>query len=248
MAIEELKIKGKKEKELETLVSNLDLKNIYKIKEGEEIKYFDYEAIDAIIDSYIPILLDIQKKYKSLSKNSLKQLTLRLNDALSQVFPLLEVIEDGMLEDIFFAKGDRKENLIPILQAVQEQFGYLSKMSMARISEHLYISLIEVYSVASFYTQFKFEKSGKHKITLCNGTACFVKGGNILADVVETKLGIKPGQTTEDRFFSFETAACLGCCAISPTMIVDGEIYGNMKPMKLKNLIKKLNKEILRLG
>ncbi|MHA2029531.1 MAG: NADH-quinone oxidoreductase subunit NuoE family protein [Candidatus Kariarchaeaceae archaeon] len=216
--------------------------------QGAEEEFFDFKAIDAIVDSYIPILLDIQKKYKNLSKNSLKLVTHRLNEALSQVFPILEIIEEGMLEDIFYIKGNKKENLIPILQAVQWQFGYLSKMSMLRIADHLNISQIEVFSVASFYTQFKFEKPGKHKITLCNGTACFVKGSNILIEAVEKKLGIKPGQTTEDRFFSFKTVACIGCCAISPSVIVDGEIHGKMKPVKLNRLIDKLKKEVFHPG
>ncbi len=245
--MESEKILEMKHKHKESSKYKEDLKTVIEVKDVEE-EFFDFKAIDAIIDSYIPILLDIQRKYNNLSKNSLKLVTHRLNDALSQVFPILEIIEDGMLEDIFYIKGKKKENLIPILQAVQEQFGYLSKMSMLRIAEHLNISLIEVYSVASFYTQFKFDKPGKHKITLCNGTACFVKGGNVLVEAVEKKLGIKPGETTVDRFFSFETVACLGCCAISPATIIDGEIHGKMKPAKLSRLIDKLKKEVFHPG
>ena len=133
--------------------------------------------------------------------------------------------------------------MIPILQDVQKEFGYLSKENMVRISEYLDLSPNEVFGVASFYQQFKFTIPGKYIISVCLGTACFVKGGKVLAETVKTKLGIQPGETTEDGMFSFERVACLGCCALSPVVKINDEIYGQIKPSKLLRLITRIIKK-----
>jgi NADH-quinone oxidoreductase subunit E len=150
---------------------------------------------------------------------------------------------DSTLQEIFTSKGKSQAELIPILQNVQQAFGYLSKKNMLKISEHLEMSPNEVYGVASFYQQFKFVKSGKHIISVCLGTACFVKGGKILAEAVKTKLGIEPGETTDDGLFSFERVACLGCCALAPVVQIDGEVFGQVKPSKLLRLINRIIKK-----
>ncbi len=150
---------------------------------------------------------------------------------------------DPTLHKILISKGKYQANLIPILQEVQMEYGFLSKDNMIRISEYLEISPNEVYGVASFYQQFKFTKPGKHIISVCLGTACFVKGGNVLAETVRTKLNINPGETTEDGLFSFERVACLGCCALAPVVQIDGEVYGQVKPAKLLRLINRIVKD-----
>ena len=150
---------------------------------------------------------------------------------------------DSTLQEIFTSKGKSQAELIPILQDVQHAYGYLSKSNMLKISEHLGMSPNEVYGVASFYQQFKFIPSGKHIISVCLGTACFVKGGKILAETVKTKLGIEPGETTEDGLFSFERVACLGCCALAPVVQIDGEVFGQVKPSKLLRLINRIIKD-----
>jgi NADH-quinone oxidoreductase subunit E len=150
---------------------------------------------------------------------------------------------DSNLQEILFSKEKYQANLIPILQEVQMEYGYLSKENMIRISEYLEISPNEVYGVASFYQQFKFSKPGKHIISVCLGTACFVKGGKILAETVRTKLNIEPGETTEDGLFSFERVACLGCCALAPVVQIDGEVFGQVKPTKLLRLINRIVKD-----
>lgn len=155
----------------------------------------------------------------------------------------VEEATNTTIQELLESEGKNRANLITILQEVQRKFGYLSKENMIKIGEHFEISANEVYGVASFYQQFKFEKSGKHVITVCLGTACFVKGGRILAETVRTKLGINPGEKTEDGLFSFERVACLGCCAISPVVQVDGEVYGQMRPAKLLRIINKILKE-----
>jgi NADH-quinone oxidoreductase subunit E len=147
---------------------------------------------------------------------------------------------DSTLQEILNSKGKYQANLIPILQEVQSEYGYLSKENMIRISEYLDISPNEVYGVASFYQQFKFTKPGKHVISVCLGTACFVKGGKVLAETVKTKLNIDEGETTEDGLFSFERVACLGCCALAPVVQIDGEVFGQVKPAKLLRLINRI--------
>ena len=150
---------------------------------------------------------------------------------------------DSTVQDILNSREKERKHLIPILQDIQKEFGFLSKENMIRISEYLEISPNEVYGVASFYQQFKFIKPGKHIISVCLGTACFVKGGNVLAETVRTKLNIEPGETTEDGLFSFERVACLGCCALSPVVQIDDEIYGQVKPSKLLNIINRMIKK-----
>ncbi|MFX0016597.1 MAG: NAD(P)H-dependent oxidoreductase subunit E [Promethearchaeota archaeon] len=156
---------------------------------------------------------------------------------------IVEEIGNTTLQKIFTSKKRSRSSLIPILQDIQSEFGYLSKENMIHIGEYIGMSFNEVYGVASFYKQFKFVKSGKHIITVCLGTACFVKGGQILAETVRTKLGINPDETTEDRLFSFERVACLGCCALSPVVQIDGEVYGEMKPAKLLRIINNIIRE-----
>lgn len=150
---------------------------------------------------------------------------------------------DTTLKNILDAKGKSQDHLIPILQEIQEEYGYISKENMIQISDYLEMSPNEVYGVASFYQQFRFTKPGKHIISICLGTACFVKGGSVLAEAVRNNLGIDPGETTEDGIFSFERVACLGCCALSPVVQIDGEVYGQVKPTKLLRIINKIIKE-----
>ena len=137
--------------------------------------------------------------------------------------------------------GDRK-NLIPILQEVQEKEKFLSAESISEISRHLGISQNDIYSVASFYSQFRFIKPGQHTIKVCQGTACHVRGGARVLDTVERELKIKAGQTTADGKYSLETVACIGACALAPTMVFDNEVQRNMTPQKVTDLLNMKNK------
>jgi NADH-quinone oxidoreductase subunit E len=132
---------------------------------------------------------------------------------------------------------DRK-NLIPILQEVQEKERYLSAESISEISNYMGISENDIYSVDSFYSQFRFKKPGEHTIKVCLGTACHVRGGARILNTVERELKIKPGQTTADGKYSLETVACIGACALAPTMVVDSEVHRQMTPQKVVNLFK----------
>jgi len=111
------------------------------------------------------------------------------------------------------------------------------------IADKLRISRNEVYGVATFYTQFKFHESGKHQIKVCMGTACHVKGSDMLVDEVEVHLGIRPGETSDDGVFSLERVACLGCCALAPVVMIDGEVHGRITRKKFVALLDELRKE-----
>ncbi len=138
--------------------------------------------------------------------------------------------------------GGERKNLIPILQEIQEKERYLSAEAISEISLHLGIPENDIYSVASFYSQFRFIKPGLHTIKVCQGTACHVRGGVRVLDTVERELKIKPGQTTADGRYSLETVACIGACALAPTMVIDNEVQRNMTPQKVTDLLNTRNK------
>jgi len=137
------------------------------------------------------------------------------------------------LEHILLKFSRGRDNLIPILQEVQQGFGYLPEGAMQEIADFLCLSNSTVYSVGTFYTQFKLVPSGKRVVRVCRGTACHVRGGARILREVEKRLGIKPGETTEDREYTLETVACIGACALSPTMTVDKETHGQMTTRKV---------------
>ncbi len=130
-------------------------------------------------------------------------------------------------------KGEPAD-LVPVLQRMQASEGYLSAEAVRRISRWLKVSENEVYGVATFYAQFRFCKPGRHHIKACLGTACHVKGGEQMLDVLKTRLGINPGETTTDGEYDLERVACLGCCALAPVVTFDGKAYGHMSVLKLQ--------------
>jgi len=138
-----------------------------------------------------------------------------------------------------FTGGDRS-NLIPILHAVQNEFGYLSPEAVTEISKHLRISKSHIFGVASFYKQFKFQPSGRHTIKVCLGTACHVRGAKIIAEEFERELDIKAGETTPDLEFSLETVNCLGACALGPVVVVDEKYHGQLNVAKTNTLLEAL--------
>ena len=135
-------------------------------------------------------------------------------------------------------KGERGD-IIPLLQKVQEMSGYISEEAVKRISRFLRISENQIYGVASFYSQFRFTEPGRNSIKICQGTACHVRGGRTLRELVEKELGISPGQTTGDKRFDFQRVACLGCCALAPVVQINDDIYSRMTTMRLKKVLDK---------
>ena len=127
--------------------------------------------------------------------------------------------------------------LIPVLQRVQEEMGYLPEEAISKIALFLGVPESEVYGVASFYAQFRFVRQGEHTIKVCQGTACHVRGGRRILEAVEREISIQPGETTEDYKFSLERVACFGSCALAPVLVVDKTVYGRMTTAKARKTL-----------
>ena len=147
------------------------------------------------------------------------------------------------LESILKRHSSQPHQLIEALQDVQEGYGYISEEAMREISKTLGVPLIEVYRVASFYKAFKLKPGGKYVITICNGTACHVRGAQLLLDQAVSQLGIKPGEVTDDGTFSIEHVNCLGACALGPITSENGSYHDHMTPAKLRKFINSLSRE-----
>lgn len=131
----------------------------------------------------------------------------------------------------------QKGALIPVLQETQEIYGYLPGESIKIISKELKIPPANVYGVATFYAQFHLSPRGRHVVRVCLGTACHVRGGAKILEAIETNLGIKDGDTTENLLFTIESVACLGACGLAPVMMVDDDTYGRLTPDKVAEVI-----------
>ena len=131
----------------------------------------------------------------------------------------------------------KQENLIPILQMVQRKLGYLPRESMLEISRSLDIPDIDVYSVVTFYNQFRLNPPGRHSIRVCLGTACHMKGGYITLDAWKRRLGIASGETTPDREFDLDIVACVGCCTMAPVTVVDDIPQAKVKPTEVDGIL-----------
>jgi len=127
---------------------------------------------------------------------------------------------------------------IPVLQKAQQEIGYLPEDVISEIAEFLGMTKNEVYGVATFYAQFRFERQGEHTVKCCQGTACYVQGGRRILDAVVNELGLTEGKsTTEDYKFSLEKVACFGSCALAPVMVVDKTVYGRLTPAKAREIL-----------
>ena len=143
---------------------------------------------------------------------------------------------DGVLAEYASAKG----SLITILQNTQDIYGYLPREAIELISEKTGIATSEIMGVGTFYTQFRFETVGKYLIMLCQGTACHVNSSELILQTIKDELGIEDGQTTADGLFSLKCVACLGCCSLSPVMMINEDTYGSLTPDKTKKILKEL--------
>ncbi len=144
-------------------------------------------------------------------------------------------------EILSFYKGKRSE-LVPILLEVQANFGYLPEEAILLIASFLNIDEGQIYSVASFYAQFRLTPLGRQQITICRGTACYIRGASRILEEVEKLVGIKEGETTPDLEYTLETVACIGCCALAPCLKIDNNVHGEMTSEKVRGFSPALNK------
>lgn len=141
------------------------------------------------------------------------------------------------LLEIFSHHHGTRDALIPILQDIQGELGYLPPEAMDAAARFCRMSPVEVYGVATFYAQFKFSPVGRNTIMVCQGTACHVMGGARILEEVANQLGVQPGQTTKDGEYTLETVACIGACALAPAMFVNKDTHGRLKPEKVAEIL-----------
>ena len=133
-----------------------------------------------------------------------------------------------------------KDNLIQMLNEVQEHYGYVPKEAQQELSEYLGIPMAEIYGVITFYSRFSLKPKGKYNISVCLGTACFVKGSQKIMDRLQERLKIEVGETTPDGKFSIEETRCVGACGLAPVFTVNGEVYGKATVQKLDQVLDEL--------
>ena len=143
------------------------------------------------------------------------------------------------VNQILEANENDRAHLIAILQDIQHEYNHLPQEILSHVADKLDIPLIDVYCVASFYKSFSLTPRGEHLITVCLGTACHVKGAPAVVDEIERKIGIRPGENSEDGQFTLETVNCLGACALAPIVVMDGEYYGQMTMKKVDTILGK---------
>lgn len=148
-------------------------------------------------------------------------------------------MESKEVNELFSGFKGEEGDLIPLLQRAQERLGYISERAVRHISRFLRMSENQIFGVASFYSQFRFIPPGRNSVRVCSGTACHVRGGQILGEAVERHLGISPGQTTLDRRFDFQRVACLGCCALAPVIQINKDVYSRMTVTRLREIVQR---------
>jgi NADH-quinone oxidoreductase subunit E len=141
------------------------------------------------------------------------------------------------LDALVDSYAGREEQLISLLQDIQAEFNYLPQGALVKVSQRLDIPLSRVFGVATFFSAFTLAARGRHMITVCQGTACHVRAGQRLVDVLEQKYGLRPGETTADSRFTLDTVYCLGCCTTGPIMVIDGKYESSMTPEKLDRVL-----------
>jgi len=147
--------------------------------------------------------------------------------------------ELAIIDGVVAECRQRKWALIPLVQSIQDKFGYILPQCIPAISEALGLFPSQVQGVISFYAQLYTEPRGKHIVRVCRGTACHVRGGKTILKLVKQHLGIQEGETTPDWEYTLETVACLGVCALAPNVVISDQVHGHMNPKKVEQLFKK---------
>jgi NADH-quinone oxidoreductase subunit E len=156
-----------------------------------------------------------------------------------------ENVDLSLLNDVLYEYRGIKGSLITILQHAQEIYGYLPLSVLDYIAKETGIKTSQVYGVATFYAQFRLSPVGENVIMLCKGTACHVNGADKIEEAIIEELNIHDGETTEDKLFTLNNVACLGCCSLSPVMMINGETYGSLTPQKTKKILRDIKSKSL---
>lgn len=143
------------------------------------------------------------------------------------------------LDTIFSAFDGKEEELIPILQKIQNELGFLPDEAMEEVYRFTGIPMSKIFGVATFYAQFRFSPIGKTHVMLCRGTACHVKGAGRIQEEIENQIGIKVGETSKDQKYSLENVACIGACSLAPCIMINKSVEANLTPQKVEKLFPK---------
>lgn len=149
-----------------------------------------------------------------------------------------EFVDVSLLDPLLIKYQGKKGSLIPLLQGAQEIYGYIPREAFQKISKVSGIELSDMYGVATFYSQFRLNPVGKNIIKVCHGTACHVQNADSISDAIKEALNVKDGETTQDRLFTLESVACLGCCSLAPVMMIGEEAYGKLTGNSAVKIIK----------
>lgn len=152
-------------------------------------------------------------------------------------------LQDKFMEELFLDYKPIKDNLIQMLNEIQEHYGYIPEEIQKQLSEFLNIPLAEIYGVITFYSRFSLKPKGKYTISVCLGTACYVKGSQKIMDRLTERLKIQSGETTEDGMFTVDNTRCVGACGLAPVFTVNGEVYGKATVQKLDQVLDELMKQ-----
>lgn len=155
-------------------------------------------------------------------------------------------VDLSLIDPVIEKYEGHKGAVIPVLQGIQNVYGFLPEAAIIKASDALKVSVSDLFGVATFYSQFRLLPVGKHIIKVCHGTACHVQNATAISEALEEGLDIKDGQTTEDGLFTLESVACLGCCSLAPVMMISGETYGKLtgkSAVKVVNDIRILEKQ-----
>ena len=152
--------------------------------------------------------------------------------------PMIGPMIDQMIDRVIDKHHGQASSLLQILLDIQSENSWLPKEALTRVSEKLDVPLNRIQHITTFYKAFSLVPKGRHKVHICVGTACHVRGATRILDTVEEATGIKPGETDLELKFSLETVNCLGCCALGPVMEVDGKVHGKMSPVKTSEVLK----------
>ena len=157
--------------------------------------------------------------------------------------PTQERSDLSLVESVLERHAEEPGSLIAILQETQDLYGYLPEDILEHIAARTGTPIATILGVATFYAQFRLRPAGMYLIMLCQGTACHVNGSELISAAITDELGISDGETTPDGLFSLKHVACLGCCSLSPVMMINGQVYGSLTPDKAKRVLRQLAAE-----
>ena len=151
-----------------------------------------------------------------------------------------DVVDLSLIDDLIKKYKDRKGNMIPLLQGTQAIYGYIPKVAFEKLSRETGLEMSDMYGVATFYAQFRLNPVGKHIIKVCHGTACHVQNASKITDALQEALKVVDGGTTDDRMFTLESVACLGCCSLAPVMMIGEETFGKLTGAEAVKIVKNI--------